>query len=137
MQALSVAMQNAERNEVQVSFREQDILTFDASSARESYDIIVSNPPYIAEKEKAAMEPNVLDWEPSLALFVPDTDPLLFYRTIAKAGLTLLRLDGALYFEINQVYGQETLAMLHEMGYHSVLLRKDLSGNDRMIKAVR
>jgi release factor glutamine methyltransferase len=101
------------------------------------YHVIVSNPPYITEKEKAEMEANVLDWEPSSALFVPDDDPLLFYRKIAELGLASLNKGGALYFEINRAYGQETLQMLKEMGYSRLELRKDLAGNERMIKAVK
>ena len=83
------------------------------------------------------MERNVLDWEPGLALFVPDNDPLVFYRRIADLGLELLLPNGALYYEINQLYGEETVQLLKEKGYRDIELRKDLSGNDRMIKAVR
>ena len=83
------------------------------------------------------MDANVLDWEPSLALFVPDEDPLLFYRKIAQLGLEMLTEDGALYFEINQAYGQETLQMLKDLGYTQVELKKDAWDNDRMIKAKR
>ena len=136
-QALAVAERNAKRNEVEVHFKEQDILVFQSGTLQPIYEVMVSNPPYIAEKEKATMEPNVLEWEPSLALFVPDADPLLFYRTIATHGLQLLKPKGTLYFEINQVYGQETEIMLENMGYTSVELRKDLFGNDRMLKALR
>ena len=83
------------------------------------------------------MEVNVLDWEPELALFVPDSDPLRFYRRIARKGLDWLSGRGALYFEINRAYGGETVRMLEELGYRQIELRKDLSGNDRMIKAIR
>ena len=98
---------------------------------------MVSNPPYIAESERVNMDANVLDWEPSIALFVPDADPLLFYRKIAELGLEMLAGGGALYFEINQAYGLETVRMLESMGYGQVELRKDGWGNDRMVKAVR
>ena len=100
-------------------------------------DIWVSNPPYIREQEKASMDRNVLDWEPGLALFVPDNDPLLFYRKIAELGSKHLSSSGVLYYEINQAYGRETVELLRSMGYRNVELRKDLSGNDRMVKAER
>ena len=133
--ALEVAKKNGEKNGVDVCFRQQDVLKAVAGSIR--YDVIVSNPPYIAEKEKKVMDANVLDWEPSLALFVPDEDPLLFYRKIAQLGLEMLTENGALYFEINQAYGQETLQMLKDLGYSQVELRTDAWENDRMIKAKR
>ena len=133
--ALQVARRNAERNGVEVLFRQKDVLKVSPDEAR--YDVIVSNPPYIAEKEKVDMEANVLDWEPSIALFVPDEDPLLFYRTIAQLGFSMLKEGGALYFEINRAYGQETIQMLEAMGYKEIELRKDSWGNDRMMKAER
>ena len=83
------------------------------------------------------MDANVLDWEPFTALFVPDADPLLFYRKIAELGLSMLNIGGALYFEINQAYGMDTVNMLKALGYGQVELRKDAWGNDRMVKAIR
>ena len=133
--ALDVARRNAQRNGVEVLFRHQDVL--DALPGGAIYDVIVSNPPYIAEKEKLDMDANVLDWEPSTALFVPDADPLLFYRKIAELGLSMLRAGGALYFEINRSYGQETIRMLDALNYSQIELRKDEWGNDRMIKAYK
>ena len=133
--ALQVARRNAERNQVDVLFRKMDVLG-DVPEGM-LYDVIVSNPPYIAEKEKSQMEHNVLDWEPSIALFVPDEDPLLFYRRIAQLGGSMLKKGGSLYYEINQAYGQETMEMLASMGYQSIELRKDAWGNDRMVKAKR
>ena len=133
--ALQVARRNAERNQVDVLFRKMDVLG-DVPEGM-LYDVIVSNPPYIAEKEKPQMEHNVLDWEPSIALFVPDEDPLLFYRRIAQLGASMLKKGGSLYYEINQAYGQETMGMLASMGYQSIELRKDAWGNDRMVKAKR
>ena len=133
--ALQVARRNAERNGVEVLFRQKDVLKASPDEAR--YDVIVSNPPYITEKEKVDMEANVLDWEPSIALFVPDEDPLLFYRTIAQLGCSMLKEGGSLYFEINRAYGQETIQMLEAMGYKDIELRKDSWGNDRMMKAER
>ena len=133
--ALDVARRNASQNEVKVLFRKQNVLEAVPSSS--CYDVIVSNPPYITEKEKVDMEANVLDWEPSIALFVPDTDPLLFYRKIAELGLEMLVAGGALYFEINRAYGEMMKTMLEDMGYNNVELRKDMFGNDRMIKAIK
>jgi release factor glutamine methyltransferase len=134
-EALGVAVRNAEKNGADVFFRQQDVLMAVPGDAR--YEVIVSNPPYIAEQEKSGMDTNVLEWEPSLALFVSDDDPLVFYRTIALLAKDMLVEDGLLYFEINQAYGQETMQMLEELGYTSVELRKDGWGNDRMIKAKR
>ena len=133
--ALEVACRNAAHNQVKVQFREQDVFAVIPSSSQ--YDVIVSNPPYITEKEKEDMEVNVLDWEPSIALFVPDSDPLLFYRKIAELGLKMLATEGALYFEINRAYGTMMKSMLENMGYKHVELRKDMFGNDRMIKAIK
>ena len=133
--ALEVASRNCERNGVKVLLRQKDVLK--AAPEGDLYDVIVSNPPYITNKEKTDMEANVLDWEPSLALFVPDEDPLLFYRKIAQLGCDMLKEGGALYFEINRAYGEETIQMLKELGYAQIELKKDSWGNDRMIKAKR
>ena len=133
--ALEVASRNCERNEVKVLLRRKDVLN--AAPEGVFYDVIVSNPPYIADREKVDMEANVLDWEPSLALFVPDDDPLLFYRKIAQLGCEMLKEGGSLYFDINRAYGQETSLMLSELGYNQIELKKDSWGNDRMIKAKR
>ena len=133
--ALQVARRNCVRNEAEVLLRQQDVLS--AVPEGELYQVIVSNPPYICEKEKVDMDANVLDWEPETALFVPDADPLLFYRKIAELGISMLCEGGALYFEINRAYGEETLRMLEGLGYRQLELRKDDFGNDRMIKACR
>lgn len=134
-EALEVAGRNCRLNGVAVRLENKDVLQ--AVSTGEWFDIIVSNPPYITEKEKSAMESNVLDWEPSLALFVPNEAPLLFYRKIAELSLGMLCPGGQLYFEINRDFGLETVEMLEVLKYHHIELRKDLSGNDRMIKAIR
>ena len=133
--ALQVARRNCVRNEVEVLLRQQDVLSVVPEG--QLYQVIVSNPPYICEKEKVDMDANVLDWEPETALFVPDADPLLFYRKIAELGISMLCEGGALYFEINRAYGEETLRMLEGLGYRQLELRKDDFGNDRMIKACR
>ncbi len=134
-EALAVATENNHSNGTEVLFEQVDILSY--RPEENLFDIIVSNPPYIKENEKSAMHSNVLDWEPHTALFVPDSDPLLFYRTIAKKGLTLLKPGGTLYFEINRAHGAETVEMLAGLGYTGIELRKDFAGNDRMVKATR
>lgn len=137
--ALAVARQNAETNGVTVDFCRTDVLeVVNESAAREnSHDVlyIVSNPPYICERERAEMETHVLDYEPASALFVPDADPLLFYRALARLGQQLHA--AAVLVEINQAYGQETVEMFQSSGYSNVELRRDIYGKDRMIKAVR
>ena len=133
--ALAVAEENNRSNGTEVTFSQVDILVYPPQD--EMFDIIVSNPPYIKENEKKSMEANVLDWEPHTALFVPDNDPLLFYRAIAEKALAMLTSGGALYFEINRAHGAETVEMLKSLGYIETELRKDLAGNDRMIKAIR
>ena len=134
-EALAVATENSKTNDCAVTFKQVDILSYQPSG--EQFDIIVSNPPYIKEVEKKQMHSNVLDWEPHTALFVPDNDPLLFYRTIATKGLSLLKPGGKLYFEINRAHGQETVEMLESLGYTDTELRKDFADNDRMIRAVK
>lgn len=133
--ALRVAARNVKRNGVNVTLEQVDVLSDKIPPV--SVDVLVSNPPYITEKERADMERNVLDWEPELALFVPDHDPLLFYRRIAEIGQQILPEGGALYYEINRAYGADTVALLQSMGYERIELRKDMFGNDRMIKAIR
>lgn len=133
-ETLAVAAENSKANDCTVTFEQVDILAYQPTG--EQFDIIVSNPPYIKENEKEAMHSNVLDWEPHTALFVPDSDPLLFYRTIAEKSLMLLKPGGKLYFEINRAHSKETMEMLAALGYTSIELRKDFADNDRMIRAV-
>ena len=133
-EALSVARANARKLQANVRFVEYDVLACQVDEAG-LYDVIVSNPPYVTEAEKADMEPNVLQWEPSLALFVPDDDPLRFYRRIAVLGRDMLADGGRLYFEINRAYGREMVEMLRTMGYVGVRVEKDLSQNDRFVIA--
>lgn len=133
-EALSVARVNARKHQADVRFVECDVLACQVDEVG-LYDVIVSNPPYVTEAEKADMEPNVLQWEPSLALFVPDDDPLRFYRRIAVLGRDMLADGGRLYFEINRAYGREMVEMLRTMGYVRVRVKKDLSQNDRFVIA--
>lgn len=132
--ALQVASRNAALNGVSVCFEQINVLNlFDKT---DKFDIVVSNPPYVTNKEKQSMERNVLDWEPEIALFVPDDDPFLFYMKIADTCIDILNANRKLYFEINQHYGEEIKSILEEKGYRQVELRKDTFGNDRMIKAL-
>lgn len=135
--ALEVARRNAKRHKVATSFIQADILQLEQAEAALPYpfDVIVSNPPYIREEEMKEMEPNVVEHEPHLALFVPNEDPLLFYRHIAAFGRNKLKEEGQLYFEINSALGEMTVNMLCQAGYKDVKLIKDLSGKDRIIKA--
>ena len=137
-EALSLARENAELlNAKNVQFIQGDILNHSSLLIpHSSFQIIVSNPPYVRECEKADMEANVLDYDPHTALFVSDEDPLIFYRAIAEFALTHLAPNGALYFEINQYLGRETCDLLIGLGYKNVELRKDINDNPRMIKAI-
>ena len=132
-EALKVAQKNTEMNGVEIQFIEKNIL--ETNHLSQKYDIIVSNPPYVRELEKAKIKPNVLDNEPHLALFVEDHDPLIFYRKIAELAKDHLTENGMLFFEIKQYLGKEMLEMMHLLEFQNVLLKKDLFGNDRMIKA--
>lgn len=133
---LQTVRRNAELNKVQISVIEYDILNNLPPVDFPLLDIVVSNPPYVRESEKLLMEKNVLDYEPELALFVPDDNPLLFYRRIADFSLVHLVPQGKLYFEINEAFGKETVAMLQQKGYVNIELRKDINGRDRMIRAL-
>ncbi|MDR1939050.1 MAG: peptide chain release factor N(5)-glutamine methyltransferase [Tannerellaceae bacterium] len=136
-EALRIAKENARRNKVDVSFVLTDILSLRQASkdVAGDFDLIVSNPPYVRESEKACMEKNVLLYEPPQALFVADNDPLVFYRAIARFAKGKLRESGTLYFEINAQLGKETVDALKEEGYGKVELIRDLPGKDRIIKA--
>ena len=133
--ALQVARKNAQENQANVTFKQVDITRELPPEAVQPYDIIVSNPPYVCLREKAEMERNVLDYEPHLALFVPDEDPLLFYRAILRAGKRLLAEGGFIYFEINRMFGHQTVSLLRQNGYKKTEIIQDLSGNDRMVAA--
>ena len=137
-EALEVAHENAKRTHVHVSFEQVDALNIPHSSFLTShFSFIISNPPYICNKERASMEANVLEHEPHTALFVPDDDPLLFYRAIAQYGQTALEPGGWLYFEINPLYAQPLSDMLRMMSYHDIELNLDQYGKQRMIRAKR
>lgn len=133
-EALAIARHNNELLGTSVAFEQRDVLVDEGEGA---FDVIVSNPPYVTEAEKPDMDSNVLDWEPELALFVPDDDPLRFYRRIALLGKALLTPEGSIYFEINCAYGGAIARMLEKMGYRHVRVLKDLFGNDRIVTANR
>ena len=134
-EALQVARENAKRLHFNVIFELADALNTPLDHER--WDVIVSNPPYICNKERARIEANVLDHEPHTALFVPDETPLLFYSAIAQYGLTALKTGGRLYFEINPLYAQELAEMLSMMSYHDIEIKIDQYGKQRMIRARR
>ncbi len=162
-EAIEVARENARRNNVEVDFYVADILSpsmgesegasnfkspisnLKSQISNLKYDVVVSNPPYICESEKVSMKPNVLDYEPSTALFVPDSDPLLFYRRIAelqtrrspnsKQGGAQTPKPLFLFFEINEAYGPQLSAMLESIGYTDIQIHKDIYGKDRIIEA--
>ena len=135
--ALEVAKRNAQINKVDMSFIHADILNksrwnFHFDDLK--FDIVVSNPPYVRSLEKAEMKLNVLDYEPDLALFVSDDDPLIFYKAITDFSVNNLKSDGYLYFEINQYLGNETKALLEAANFQSIDLKTDINENERMLK---
>lgn len=131
--AIEIAKQNAKLNNVNIHFINADILTL--KSLPQQFDIIVSNPPYVRMLEKQEIKNNVLKNEPHLALFVSDENPLLFYDKIADLALKNLNKNGVLFFEINQYLGSKTIETLKNKGFTNIELRKDIFGNDRMIRA--
>jgi len=134
-EAILIARENAVLNKVKIDFYHRDFLKWEDYSWEKEYDIIVSNPPYVKESEKELMEENVLAYEPHMALFVDDNDPLIFYRRIAEFAKAHLKKGGKLYFEINEALGQEMIELHESLGFSSVLLMKDLNGRDRMTSA--
>lgn len=141
--ALQIAQVNAKALGADVTFEKRDILSSSNTIPTlfhipsNEYDIIVSNPPYICDKEKVSMEKNVLEHEPHLALFVPDNDPLLFYRAIAKYAIEALKPDGMLFFELNPIYAGDTESMLLDLGFRHTELREDQYGKLRFLKATK
>ena len=129
--ALQVAQENAQNNQAAVTFFELDILK--ASALPETYNLIVSNPPYVRELEKKMMQPNVLSFEPESALFVSNVDPLLFYRKIAELAKQHLTPNGLLFFEINEYLGKELIELLLSIGFSEITVKKDIFNKDRML----
>jgi release factor glutamine methyltransferase len=139
-EALKVAKQNAELNNVQVEFIEADILnseTWDLDFQKLEFDIIVSNPPYVRELEKHLVKPNVLNNEPHLALFVKDENPLLFYTAITQFAVNKLSKSGVLFFEINEYLGKEMIQLLVDNNFTNIELKQDIFKKDRMIKGIK
>ena len=130
--ALEVAQENAVKNQVLVSFCKKDIL--ETTALKNKYDVMVSNPPYVRQLEKKAMNANVLDYEPGVALFVPNEDPLLFYRKIAQLAMVSLQTRGWLYFEINEYLSKEMDVLLKDIGFANIEIKKDFREVPRMIK---
>ncbi len=138
--ALKVAKENSKLNDVEITFTNADILkraSWKLILKDQQFDIIVSNPPYVREFEKTEIRNNVLNHEPGLALFVENDNPLIFYNAIADFATQRLRDGGHLYFEINQYLGADMIAMLQNFPLKNIELKTDLSGNDRMVKAIR
>jgi len=138
--ALEVARKNAENNEVNVHFVHDDILNPHVKTygrASQQFDIIVSNPPYVCESEKSEMRANVLDYEPSSALFVSDNDPLVFYRKILEFAQKTLKSSGEVWFEINENFGEEMRNLCLEQGFKNVEIIKDFRGKERIVRAQR
>ncbi|MFT5917140.1 MAG: release factor glutamine methyltransferase [Flammeovirgaceae bacterium] len=130
--ALETAKQNAKSNQTEITFHQINILENDLAKLPE-FDLIISNPPYVLELEKEKMTPNVLEHEPDLALFVPNNDALKFYERIAKLAKAKLVHGGSLYFEINEMFGQESIKLLESLHFVNINLRQDMQGKDRMI----
>ena len=133
-EAIYLSEFNASTLGASVNFSKLDVLLEDFPSV--DWDILVSNPPYVRRSEKAQMHQNVLDYEPHLALFVNDEDPLLFYRVISQKGKTALKTGGKLYFEINEAFGQQVQTMMGDLGYTHIKCLKDLNNRDRIVSAV-
>jgi release factor glutamine methyltransferase len=133
-EALKIAQKNAELNKVKINFMQCDVLNSDFLHATDvKFDVIVSNPPYVREMEKSRMHSRVLDYEPHIALFVEDEQPLLFYHAILQFGQTHLANNGKLYFEINEHFGKEIVDLYATYGYKNICLKQDIHGKDRMI----
>ena len=133
-EALKIAKENAESNGVKVTFVQDDVLNPQSEFFSQPVDLVVSNPPYVCDSERAAMESNVLDWEPENALFVPDEDPLCFYRQILHLAKNQLNPDGQVWFEINEAKGVEMLHLCHGMGFAEAEILTDFADNPRFLR---
>jgi release factor glutamine methyltransferase len=137
-EALELIAENSNRTRLEIEYVKGDALDVsDTVQLIEKVDILVSNPPYVLESDKGQMQPNVLEFEPHLALFVPDNDPLLFYRSIAQIAQAALNVGGALYFEIHENYADHVIELMELHGFVNIELRKDLQGKPRMLKCVK
>ena len=134
-EAVELIKENAQKCNLEIEIANWDVLDAGNYSSLSEVDTIVSNPPYVMEKDKLEMEEMVLDHEPHMALFVEDSDPLLFYREIGKNAIAVLKNEGFVFFEIHESYGKDLITLLQELGFVNIDLRKDLQGKDRMIRA--
>ena len=134
-EALKIAKENAESNGVKVTFVQDDVLNSTSEFFNQPVDLVVSNPPYVCDSERSAMEANVLDWEPDTALFVPDDDPLRFYRQILTLAKPQLNPNGQIWFEINERMGKEMLSLCSEMGFSEAEILEDFAGRPRFCRA--
>ncbi len=134
VEALKIAKENSGNNQVIIDFIQEDILKLNTLP---KVDLIVSNPPYVLDSEKEKMKDNVLEFEPSLALFVEDDNPLVFYKKIAELAFKSINVNGKLFFEINEQFGNEIISILSQIGFVDIELKKDVNDKDRMIKAVK
>jgi len=130
-EALKIAKENAESNGVNVTFVHDDVLNHSSEYFNQPVDLVVSNPPYVCDSERASMEANVLDWEPETALFVPDDDPLRFYRKILELAKNPLNPEGQIWLEINERMGEEMVRACHDMGFSNVEILEDFAGKPR------
>ncbi len=136
--ALKIARKNARDNKAEIIFMEYNILQNELSGISKGFDIVVSNPPYVTSREKQHMHPNVTDYEPHIALFVEGKNPLLFYERIADlCKEKLLKEGGSLYFEVNEEYAAETAELLSGKGFKNLIIKKDISGKERMIRVIK
>jgi len=135
-EALKIARVNAKFNDLNVTFKQVNILDCQNQKKKKKYNVIVSNPPYIPEKERSLMHQNVLDFEPDLALFVENEEPLIFYERIADFALENLSPEGKIYFEINENYGSATKQLLIDKSFKKVCIIKDINEKDRIVKAI-
>ena len=133
-EALQIARENAESNSAKVTFVQDDVLNPTSDYFNQPVDLVVSNPPYVCDSERTAMEANVLDWEPEKALFVPDDDPLRFYRQILTLAKNQMNPDGQVWFEINERMGEEMLSLCREMGFSNAEVLDDFAGKPRFVK---
>lgn len=138
-EAIDLAKENAKLNLVNVNFFEYDVLNFSINNWKgcNDYDVIISNPPYIPLKEKDKLQPQIVHFEPPLALFVEDDDPLIFYKKISEMATKILKPGGSIYFEVNENYGIDVVKLLIDYGFSNIILKKDLNEKDRMVKAIK
>ena len=135
--AIKIARSNASENNVNINFFHGDIFNLTEKFQANQFDIMVSNPPYVRESEKASMKPNVLDWEPEISLFVKDEDPLIFYKEIIRRASESLVKKGHIFLEINEKFPEEIKNILRVYNFNSIEIRKDISGKSRMVKAIK